>query len=156
MSATPESLGTARSPLERARKNARILGKHNVVSQAGIKSGPQPPTTRAEARAAGLKFYFGVACAYGHHRRYATNGMCVACSAAHAAARRTGVRRPPPPTAPPEPIAPDLLTGRVEGVIKYVGRPHTCGCTVRYVRSLKCVQCEHARRTARTPRQSPE
>jgi len=33
MSATPESLGTARSPLERARKNARILGKH--IEQAG-------------------------------------------------------------------------------------------------------------------------
>lgn len=120
----------------------------NVVSQVGIKPGPQPPTTRAEARAAGLKFYFGVACAYGHHRRYSTNGMCVACSAASAVARRLGTRRPPPPPAPPEHIAPDLLTGRYEGVNKYHGRPHTCGSTVRYVCSTKCVQCQNARRAA--------
>lgn len=54
-------------------------GSRRLESRVG--SGPQPPLTRDQARAAGLNSYFGARCAYGHHRRYVANRMCVACSA---------------------------------------------------------------------------
>lgn len=129
-----------RGPLS-IRKSVAVVGK--------------PPTTRAEAQAAGLKCYFGVPCAYGHRRRYSCNGMCVTCSAAHAAARRTGTRRPPPPPAPPEHVASDLHAARLCGEMKYHGRPHTCGSTIRYTRSTKCVVCEKARRRAERRKTKP-
>lgn len=105
--------------------------------------------TPAQARAAGLRYYFGVACAYGHHRRYTANRMCVTCSAAHHVARKAGTRREPPPPAPLQYIAPSLEVGRRLGLVKYHGRPHTCGSTVRYVHSTKCVKCEAERQARR-------
>lgn len=75
--------------------------------------------------------------------------MCVTCSAAHHAARKAGTRREPPPPAPLEYVAPSLEAGRRLGLVTYHGRPHTCGSTVRYTRSTKCVQCEGERQARR-------
>lgn len=113
---------------------------------------PQSPMTPAQARAAGLRYYFGVACAYGHHRRYTSNRMCVTCSAAHHVARKAGTRREPPPPAPLEYVAPSREVGRRLGLVKYHGRPHICGSTVRYTCSTKCVECERLRNRKRAPR----
>lgn len=127
-------------------------GRPGTNNASRCNSGPQSPLSRDQARAAGLSSYFGVRCAYGHHRRYVANRMCVACSSAHAAARKRGLIRPPPPPKPPERIAQGIHVARREGLMKYHGRPHSCGETVRYTCSTKCVKCESARNRKRAPR----
>ncbi len=98
------------------------------------------PMTRAEARAAGLKCYFGPACRYGHHRRYVSSRACVTCRAAYDA-RRLVARPSRAKLKHPEYIAPSREAGRRLDAVKYLGRPHSCGSTVRYTKSKKCVPC---------------
>lgn len=97
---------------------------------------------RVAARAAGLKFYFGQPCPRGHRRRYVSTHACVTCLAAyHATRERVRVRPSQAKPRPPEVIATTLDEARRLGTVKYHGRPHRCGSTVRYVSNAKCVAC---------------
>lgn len=105
----------------------------------------KPPISRAAARLAGLRYFFGRPCHQGHTRRYVASGKCVTCRVAAA----KGYQRTPRPSRaksrPPEVIAESRPEALKLGTVKYHGRPHTCGATVRYALTSKCVKCQRAR-----------